>query len=145
MPNTDATASHQVYQVDNVTLSAPLQPEVKNFTMNGVNQTGIIQLGLVRMDGLKISYDQKTNVTYGCTADQFKTALETFDSYKNKLISVTRHIYDAADNVLPDLTGAAKIDYQVSIELLRSTLHQGETFASVSFNGFTGTFAEAAV
>ena len=76
VPNTDATATHQVYQVDNVTLSAPLQPEVKNFSMTGASQSGTIQLGIVRMAGLKIDYSHYANVTYGCTAAEFKSALE---------------------------------------------------------------------
>ena len=84
--------------------------------------SGTLQLGVVRQNPstFKITYEHYVNVTYGCTAAQFKSALESFDGYKNKVLTVTRAIYDSSNNTLPDTTGAARIDYTVSIYLLRS-------------------------
>lgn len=67
---------------------------------------------------------QRRNVTYGCSADDFQSALTSFDVYRNYVVSVTRNIYDSSNNILPNTTGAARIDYIAEILLLRRASHQ---------------------
>ena len=110
--------------------------------MTGTGLSGTIELAVVRVANFKTVYEHRANVTYGCTAAQFKSALEGFDGYKNKVITVVRTIYDAAGAVLPDTTGAARIDYVVNVYLLRSSSLQLETFSTTNFDGYTGGFLE---
>ena len=144
VPNTDNTSSWQVYQVENVTISSVVRQEVKVFSFTGQNLTGTVELGITRQDQstFKITYEKTVNVTYGCTAAEFKSALEQFDGYKNYVLTVTRAIYDASNNTLADTTNADRVDYTVSIYLLRSSLHQSQTFSTKNFNGYTGGFTE---
>ena len=108
VPNTDTTLPFQAYQVDKIKTTAAMQKEVKTFTITGENQptAGKLELKVVRYKGLNIDYQQSVNITYGCTANDFLTALKNFDSYKwNYYPSATRIIYDANDNVITTLTG----------------------------------------
>ena len=75
MPNTNNNASFFAYQVDNVTTSSTIQPEVMLYSMNGASQSGDIELSITRIVNFKVTYEKKVNVTYGCTAAQFKSAL----------------------------------------------------------------------
>ena len=142
VPNSNPDALYQSFEVGNITLDSVVQPEIKVYTIDGLNLTGTIQLRVFRQNSnLDVTYDQSVNITYGCSEATFKSALENFDGFKNYQISVVRTIYASNNSVLPDTTDAAKIEYQVSFYKLRSNFLQGEKFSTTSFNGFTGTFS----
>lgn len=115
-------------------------PEMVNFSMVG-GSSGIIQLTLSRVDsqGL-VSYNKSVNVTYGASASTFYNALSTFNSFSGYNYIVNRYIYDASNNTLQTTTGAARIDYIVSIYWLRNPTLQAEKFSLKYFSGYTGTF-----
>ena len=93
--------------------------------MTGLNVSGTIQLRVFRQNSqLEVTYDKKVNITYGCSSSAFASALNQFDGFKNYQITVTRKIYDINNNLLNDTTGANKIDYEVSIYILRSSALQ---------------------
>lgn len=109
--------------------------------MIGSNLTGKIQLRIYRINNnLEVTYDKKVNVTYGCSSSTFYNALRNFDGYKNYQPSVVRKIYDETGNIITDIGLAAKIDYEVSINLLRPTSRQDETFTTTFFDGYNGQF-----
>ncbi len=88
--------------------------------------SGTIQLQITRNNPttLAVTYDVATNVTYGCSDSDFKDALSKFDGFSSFSISVIRKIYDSSNNIIATLTGAAKVDYEVSFKLLRPTSYQ---------------------
>lgn len=106
--------------------------------------TGLINLKIVRTSGGIITYNATTNVTYGCTASDFQSALNNFDSFSNYQISVTREIYDANDNIINTTVGAATIIYTVSFYLLRASAVSAEDFIYTYFN-YTGTVTKTPV
>ena len=85
-----------------------------------------------------VAYDKKVNVTYGCDAATFASALNNFDSFSPYGISVVRTIYDANKNVINNLTGAANVSYVVSLPLLRK-VYNTEKFLTKFYN-YTGQF-----
>ena len=85
-----------------------------------------------------VAYDKKVNVTYGCDAATFASALNNFDSFSPYKISVVRTIYDANKNVINNLTGAANVSYVVSLPLLRK-VYNTEKFLTKFYN-YTGQF-----
>jgi len=85
--------------------------------VNGTN--GTIQLTINRTT--TPTYFKSANVTYGCTDTDFATALMSFDGFQYYDITVVRKIYDNTSKLINTTTGAAKIDYVVSINLLRPT------------------------
>ena len=70
-----------------------------------------------------VKYDVKINVTYGCSAADFQSALNNFDGFRPFQISVVRNIYDGSNNSLSSLTGAARVDYVVSFYVLRAATY----------------------
>lgn len=56
-----------------------------------------------------IIYNVNTTVNYGCTADEFKDALNVFSSFSSYQISVTRTIYDGSNAIINDTATASKI------------------------------------
>ena len=144
VPNTNTKLPFQAYEVDKIVLSSTIQPEVVNYTLTG-GSTGTINLKLVRVgkDG-KISYNVNKTINYGCSAADFQSALNAFDSFSSFSISVTRFIYDASGNEINTTVGAGKIVYQVSLLLLRSEAQSTEDF-TYSYLNFTGTMARSAV
>jgi hypothetical protein len=139
-PNNDTTLSFQTYQVDQIFLNSTIQPEVVVFSMiNG--STGTFNLRLYRTDSSNIpSYDKNVDVAYGCSADTFTQALNTFDLYSPYAISVTQTIYRNS-TVIANLTGATNIVYTVSITLIRpaSIISQKLIYTQ---NTFDGTFTQ---
>ena len=105
--------------------NAVVAPEMVNFTMKG-GSSGIIQLTLVRINPNTNlpTYSLSVNVSYGASASDFSNVLSKFDSYSSYKYLVTRTIYSANNTVLTNTTNADRIDYIVSIYLLRSTALQ---------------------
>jgi hypothetical protein len=81
------------------------------------------------------------NVTYGCTDVAFASALNSFRSFNVYGISVVRNIYDNSSRIINTTTGASKIDYVVSIRLLRPTSTLNERFNVRTFN-YSGSFLQ---
>lgn len=110
VPNSDNTLPFQTYQVDQIVLNSTVQPEVLVYTMNG-GTNGTFTLQVFRKDAStgKTTYDVSVNVTYGCSASTFASALNSFDLFSSYAISVNRIIYDASNAILSTTTGAAKI------------------------------------
>lgn len=78
-------------------------------------------MGITRINSnLEITYDKKVNITYGCSASVFKTAIDSFDTFGGFWTTVTRKIYDSNNVEIADTTSAYKIDYHVSIYKLRT-------------------------
>lgn len=125
VPNNEKTLSFQKYGVSRIMTNAVVAPEMVNFTMKG-GSSGTIQLTLVRMDPSKNlpTYSQSVNVSYGVSAQDFSNVLSKFDSFSSYKYLVTRTIYSAKNSVLTNTTNADRIDYIVSIYLLRSTALQ---------------------
>jgi len=96
---------------------------------------------LVRVDTSSgaISYNVSANVSYGATSYDFYNVLAKFNSFNGYNYIVNRNIYDANNNTLTNITGAARIDYVVSIYWLRSTSYTNEQF-TVKYFGYTGKF-----
>jgi hypothetical protein len=91
-----------------------------NFSMAGTGLSGQVELSIVRIDSnLDVTYSKQVNITYGCSASAFKSALQNFDGYGPYTISVQRYIYDASGLLLNDTVGAVNIDYVVSFYQLR--------------------------
>lgn len=143
VPNSDASASFLAYQIDQITTNSTIQPEIKVFTMTAT--TGTLELRVVRQDPttFAVTYDKKVNVTFGSTASTFESALSNFDGYNNMGLTVVRKCYDANNTLLPDATGAVKIEYETSIQKLRSSALLAEQFTYTKFNGYVGSFSEA--
>lgn len=143
VPNSDNSTSFQVHQVDKITLNSTVQPEVIVYSVVGGN-TGIIQLEIVRTDPgtLKVIYNQKVNVTYGCSASTFSSVLKNFDGFYSYAISVVRNIYDSKNNLTDSTINASRIDYVTEIYKLREDQYQNEKFKVQYFNNFTGDFTQ---
>lgn len=140
VPNTDTTLPFQAFEVHKIAISAPVQPEVVNYTMLG-GSTGTINLKIVRTSGGKVSYNVNTTINYGCTAEDFQSALNRFDSFSKYQISVDRFIYDSSDTILNTTVGAARIVYVVSFYLLRSDNVSSENFI-YAYTNYTGTIVK---
>jgi len=82
-------------------------------------------------------------VAYGCTDAAFASALNSFRSFSQYGISVVRNIYDSNRRIINTTTGASKIDYVVSIRLLRPNSTLNERFNVRNIN-YTGTFLQNA-
>lgn len=81
---------------------------------------------LVRSDKLgSIIYNVNTSISYGCNASAFLSALNKFDSFSKYKTSVVRNMYNGNNNITENLTEAVRIDYVVSLFLLRE-----ETFSN---------------
>ena len=75
-----------------------------------MNTSGLIELNIYRVNNdLEVTYNKKVNVTYGCSASAFSSALNQFDGYQNTKYTVTRKILASNGSELSDLTGAAKV------------------------------------
>jgi len=118
VPNADTTAIRQVYQVDKIITDSTVQPEEIIYSLTGSNvpASSKLELSITRINNnLEVTYDKKVNITYGCSASVFESALNNFDNFNPYQTTVTRKIYDSLGNELPDTTGAYKIDYLVSV------------------------------
>lgn len=135
----------QAYEVDKISISSTIQPEVVNYTVNG-GSTGSINLKVVRMDSSgKTTYNVNRTISYGCSAADFQSALNAFDAFSSYRISVTRFIYDGSGSEILTTVGASSIVYQVSILLLRTDDHSNEDFSYTYLEGFTGSITKFAV
>lgn len=92
-----------------------------------------------------LKYDEKAQVAYGCTDSEFQSALNKLSAWKYYRISVTRTILDGNGNVLPDLTGAETIQYDVSAYLQRPIADQTRQIIINKLDGFTGTVSQAQI
>jgi hypothetical protein len=101
--------------------------------------SGLIQLSITQINPTThaVTYSQAANVSYGCSAGTFQNALNQFNTFSSYQISVVQNIYDSNNSTLSNLTGAAQIDYVVSINLLRPTSAQNQAFTYKYFN-YTG-------
>lgn len=145
VPNTNTKLPFQACEVDKISINSTIQPEVVNYTITG-GSTGSINLKVARTDSNgKIVYNVNRTILYGCSAEDFQSALNAFDSFSSYRISVTRFIYDGSDNEIPTTVGASKIIYQVSILLLRPDARANEEFTYSYLDGFTGTMAKSPV
>jgi hypothetical protein len=120
-------------------------PEVITYSLVG-GSSGIIQLRIYRQDpstGLS-TYDISTNITYGCSGPAFTSALNNFNSFYGYQVSTVQNIYDVNNNTLNSLVGAARIDYVVSIYVLRPAAYSTENFILTKY-GYTGNFVRANV
>jgi hypothetical protein len=84
----------------------------------------------------KIIYNVNTTIDYGCDASTFLAALKQFDSFSNYQTSVVRNIYNG-NTIINTLTGATRVDYVVSLFLLRSTDLSDEdfTYTKIDYDG----------
>lgn len=139
VPNTNNNTYFQAYQVDRINLNSTVTPEIVVYSMIGATQ-GTIQLDITRTINFTTTTQQQ-NVTYGCSASAFQSALNQFDGFGSFAISVTRNIYDNSNNTLPNTTGAARVDYVVEFYKLRDTKFQAEKFGTTFFDGYDGSFS----
>lgn len=110
--------------------------------MNG-GTSGSFTLRVYRTDpstGLA-TYDVSVNVSYGCSASTFAAALNNFDLYSPYAISVTRTIYNANNVNISTLVGASRIEYTVSVGLIRPSTVTSQTFIYVNIN-YDGVFVQ---
>lgn len=144
VPNSDKTLPFQSYEVLTITTSATLQPEVVTYSMVG-GSSGYINLHMYRVDSSsgQVTYNVNQKVNYGCSASDFQSALNYFDSFSSYGISVTRNIYDTNNQTLSTTASAARIDYVVSINLLRPTNVQAQSFI-VTYHNYSGVFISTA-
>lgn len=142
VPNTDTSLSFQTYQVDEIVLNSTVQPEVLVYTMNG-GSNGSFTLQVFRKDAStgKTTYDVSVDVTYGCSASTFANVLNSFDLFSPYAISVTRVIYGVNNTVLSTTTGATKIEYTVSVGLIRPTSISSQSFIYTNIN-YNGVFVQ---
>lgn len=114
--------------------------------MVGGNSAGSMLLKIVRTNPTTgaITYNVNATVAYGCLASAFLTALNTFNSFSPYQTSVERFIYDSSNNTLNTTSGAARIDYVVSILLVRPSAYLTENFI-VTYNGYNGSFVKTLV
>jgi hypothetical protein len=98
--------------------------------------SGSINLKLVRKDktGATI-YNVNKTVTYGCSASNFQNALNDFNSFSSFFISVTRNVFDSANNPKVDFTETTDIiQYDVSIYKKRPVEYENENFIVAYIN-----------
>lgn len=144
VPNTDTSLSFQTYQVDEIFMNSTIQPEVVVYTMSGAT-SGTFNIRIYRPPvGTTLAYDVNVDVTYGCTADDFKAALNNFDYFSSYAISVTREIYDSGNNIITNIALAAKIDYTVSILKQRASTVSSQAFIYTK-NTYNGAFTATPV
>jgi len=117
-----------------------VQPEVITYSMVG-GSSGYINVHMYRVNASngQVLYDVNQNVSYGCTASVFQSALNSFDSFSSYQISVQRNIYNSSNQTTTNITSAVRIDYVVSIYLLRPPSVQAQTFI-ISYHNYTGIF-----
>jgi hypothetical protein len=140
VPNTDTSLSFQTFQVDEIFMNSTIQPEVVVYTMSGAT-SGTFNLRIYRPPvGTTAAYDVNVDVTYGCTADEFKAALNNFDYFEPYAISVVREIYDSSNTLVTDLALAAKINYIVSFVKLRTPDIVSKSTFIYTKNTYNGAF-----
>ena len=103
IPNTDADALYQTYQIDRISTNTTVQPEVITFSMVGATG-GNIQLRITRQKGFEVVYEKKVNVTYGCSASSFLSILKQFDGYSSYVPSVVKTMYDSSNSVTTNIS-----------------------------------------
>lgn len=124
VPNTDPKAIFQVYEVDKIITGSTVQSEVMVFTMTA-STSGTIQLEITRTNADTFeTTTTKTNVSYACSADDFRNALNRFDGYSSYNVTVTRNIYDGSDQIITNVSAASKIEYVAEIYRLRPDNYQ---------------------
>lgn len=121
VPNANANLPFQVHEIHKLVTETNVQPEVVRYTMTGAT-FGKINLKLVRRDKTgEITYNVNKTVNYGCSDADFESALNSFNSFKPFVISVTRTIVDAGNNVITAFSSITDIiHYDVSIYKKRS-------------------------
>lgn len=102
--------------------------------------TGIIMLQISRTTP---AYLKQVNISYGCTADTFAAALNSFNSFAYYGVTVVRNIYDSGNRLINSTTGAARIEYIASIQWFR-TSYTSEKF-TVKYYNYTGTFIQTSL
>ena len=107
VPNSDNRFPYQVYQVDQITTSASIAPQVTNYSMVG-GTAGLFQI-------TSGSYSRSANFTYGCSETDFVTSLKNLYGSALLSASVIRTIYDSSNNTINTTTGAVRIDYIATI------------------------------
>jgi hypothetical protein len=87
---------------------------------------GLINLKIIRTSPSTgaVTYNANVTVAYGCSSANFQTALNNFNSFNGYQVAVVRVIYDSNNNTLSSISGAARIDYIVSIYLMRPVVYQ---------------------
>lgn len=86
VPNNDTSLSFQTYQVDEIFMNSTIQPEVVVYTMSG-GSSGTFNLRIYRPPvGTTPAYDVNVDVDYGCSASDFKDALNNFDYFSPYVI-----------------------------------------------------------
>lgn len=138
VPNNDTNLPFQTYQVDEIVLNSTVQPEVLVYSMNGgSNGSFTLQIFRKDQDTGKTTYDVSVDIAYGCSASTFANALNKFDIFSPYAISVTRTIYNANNTNISTLTGAARINYTVSVALIRpvSITSQSFIYTNINYNG----------
>mgnify|MGYP003534498261 CR=1 FL=1 len=93
-------------------------------TTPSAGASGAFNIKIVRLnpDG-SINYNVNKTINYGCTADEFKAALNSFNSFSPYKITVTRELYDGSNNIVADVASSTKIGYIVSFYKLRTAAH----------------------
>ena len=98
VPNSNSNLSFQTYHVDQIDTSADHRSEVMVYTMEGGNG-GAINLKIVRLDSKgRVTYKSERNVSYGCSASSFNSALAYFNSFSSYQRSTVRKMFDASGN-----------------------------------------------
>ncbi len=145
VPNNNPNSHSYAFEVQKLMITSDIQPEVITYSMVG-GSSGTMNLKIVRTNPTTgaITYNANATVAYGCTAATFLAALNLFNSFSTYQTSVERFIYDSNNNTINTTAGASRIDYVVSILLMRPTAYQTENFI-VSYAGYTGTFVKTLI
>jgi hypothetical protein len=91
--------------------------------------------------GTTEAYDVNADVIYGCTASDFASALNKFDIFSPYAISVVRAILDSNNNIITNISIAAKITYTVSVYLVRPSTVSSQSFIYTK-NTYNGNFIQ---
>ncbi len=143
VPNNDTSLPFQAYEVHRLVVDAEVQPEVIVYSMVGAGSSNsTINMKLIRTDKEgNIYYNLNVTIPYACDASTFQWALNNFDSFYPYMISVVRNLYDSSGNLTNTTINATKIDYVVSIFLLRDISLQQENFI-ITKKYYSGTFTK---
>lgn len=142
VPNNESSLPFQSYEINYIVMNAEVQPEVIVYSMIGGSK-GLITLSIKRVDSKtgSVTYTASQTISYGCSAETFRGALNYFDGFYPYRISVERIVYDSDNNTMNTTDNCSRIDYLTSFYLMRPTSIQSETFKINSTN-FTGTFKQ---
>lgn len=66
----------------------------------GTLNKSTMNLKVVRTDYKGKPYYPNVNISYGCSAGEFYSAIMSFDTFASNIVSVTRNIYDSNNTLI---------------------------------------------